>query len=90
MLRLTDGRKSKSLRKEIQAGSEGNPRKTGRKSKFIPSISFAESSLFKNLRRPPQNFFFLKPIPALAEQALRVRPDRSSVFGLRFRFPRSL
>jgi hypothetical protein len=52
------------FRKEIQAGSEGNQRKTGRKSKLIPSISMAESSLFKDLRRPPRHF--LTPLPALA------------------------
>jgi hypothetical protein len=59
------GRKSKFFRKEIQAFPEGNPNLPGRKSKLNPSISFAESSLFNNLRRPSRHFSFLKPIPAL-------------------------
>jgi hypothetical protein len=41
---------SQIRRKEIQAQPEGNPRKTGRKSKLNPSISFGESSLFNDLR----------------------------------------
>jgi hypothetical protein len=38
--------------------SEGNPSPCGRKSKLIPSIFFAGSSLFKDLRRP-QGIFIL-------------------------------
>jgi hypothetical protein len=52
--------------KEIQIFSEGNPSRTGRKSKFLgrksklnASLSFAESSLIKGLRRPPTAFFLL-------------------------------
>jgi hypothetical protein len=57
-------------RKEIQAGAEGNPRKTGSKSKLNPSISFTESSLFKGLHRPP-TVFFPRPIPASDSAAKR-------------------
>jgi hypothetical protein len=53
--------------------SEGNPSPAGRKSKEnrkeIQAFVFHESSLFKDLRRFPQRFFFLKPIAAFWRRA---------------------
>jgi hypothetical protein len=53
--------------------SEGNPSPAGRKSKEnrkeIQAFVFRESSLFKDLRRFPQHFFFLKPIAAFWRRA---------------------
>jgi hypothetical protein len=67
--------------KEIQISSEGNPRKTGRKSKLNPTISFAESSLFNDLHQPPGNFSFLEPLPTEKAQR-RTSPVRpGSLFG---------
>jgi hypothetical protein len=39
-------------------------RKSKENRKEIQALVFRGSSLFKGLRRPPQQFFFLKPIPA--------------------------
>jgi hypothetical protein len=44
------------FRNEIQAGWEQNPNPAERNPNSNPSISFAESSLFKDLRRPPTAF----------------------------------
>jgi hypothetical protein len=53
------------FRKEIQAGPEGT--------KFNPSISFAESSLMKGLRRPPHGLFCFWAASGLKGAAESVR-----------------
>ena len=74
------------FRNEIQAG--WNKFQIRRNEIQIKSLlSFAECSLFNDLRRPPQHFFFLKPIPAsnaAVKQACSPRGSSSvlrSIFG---------
>jgi hypothetical protein len=54
----------------------------------FPLISFAESSLFNDLRRPPGPFFLFAPLPALTEATDGVGAARSPGFqcflGLHF------
>ena len=72
--------------KEIQDFSEGNPSRNGRnpnipgrKSKLNASLSFAKSSLFKDLRRPPRHFGF-EPSGRCGSVGVRVfAPGSSSV-----------
>jgi hypothetical protein len=75
-------------RKEIQAKGNKNPNPAERNSKENPWISFAESSLIKELRRPPRPFFFLGRFrPSKAHRQRRrclFVPDCPSSFCLHF------
>ena len=85
------GRKSKCFRKEIQEKAEGNPRKTGRKSKHLSSADPAFSRTYAD---PHGIFHFLRRFRrcgAAATQALRVRLGLFfGPFFLRFGALRSL
>jgi hypothetical protein len=67
----SSGSKSKFLRKEIQAGPEGNPRKSGRKSKHLSSANRDLSRTYAD----PCDFFFWA---AFGLEARCVRTESSS------------
>jgi hypothetical protein len=68
--------------KEIQVRKEGNPRKSGRKSKQSDPMFFSESSLFNDLRRPLPRFSF-RPTPASAPRTQKPADRKKTCRSIR-------